>query len=57
MKGRKHWWKCVLVLLLSIALVGSNVDYAMLSAYAQETDRGGQPERQAGAGSGFGGGF
>ena len=41
MKGRKHWWKCVLVLLLSIALVGSNVDYAMLSAYAQETDRGG----------------
>ncbi len=43
MKGRKHWWKCVLVLLLSIALVGSNVDYAMLSAYAQETDRGGSP--------------
>ena len=46
MKGRKHWWKCVLVLLLSIALVGSNVDYAMLSAYAQETDRGGSQEEK-----------
>lgn len=43
MKGRKHWWKCVLVLLLAVALIGSNVDYTMLSASAQEADRGGHP--------------
>ena len=44
MRGRKHWWKCVLVLLLAVAMVGSNVDYAMLSASAQEAAWGGSPE-------------
>ena len=46
MKGRKHWWKCVLVLLLAVALIGSNVDYTMLSASAQEADRGGIQEEK-----------
>lgn len=46
MRGRKHWWKCVLVLLLSVALIGSSVDYAMLSASAQEADRGGIQEEK-----------
>lgn len=38
MKGKRHQWKCCLVLLLAIALIGSNVDYTMLSASAQGTD-------------------
>ena len=38
MKGKRHQWKCGLVLLLTIALIGSSVDYTMLSASAQGTD-------------------